>query len=167
MTPRGRLVRIGFAVGLSLAISGCHSDSASAAKGSQTLTPTELFDLRTKCSDLAGRFEAEVKNEKKTDRLSAADLDSFTNRYDPESNRCYVEQFTLHYQTANNGEQQTMQHRSAFDAQEKVTLVSCDDYVHPTGQRRTNCTGKDSKTIPVSDANARMNSLMGESVEWP
>ena len=167
MTPRGRLVTIGMAVGLSLAISGCHSDSGSAAKSSQTLTPTELFDLRTKCSDLAGRFEAEVKNEEKTYRLSAADLDSFTNRYDPEANRCYVEQFTLHYQTGNNGEQQTMQHRSVSDAQEKVSLVSCDDYVHPSGPRQTNCTGNDSKTTPVSEANARMNSLMGESVQWP
>jgi endo-1,4-beta-mannosidase len=46
---------------------------------------------------LARRIEEEVKNAKKAHRASAGDLDSFTNRYDPEANRCYVEQFTFHY----------------------------------------------------------------------
>ena len=167
MTSRGRLVGVGIAVGLSLAISACSSDNSSVAKASQTLTRTELFDLRTKCSDLARRIELEVKNEKKADRLSAGDLDNFTNRYDPEANRCYVEQFTFHHQTANDGENQTMQHRWVIDAQEKVTLVACDDYVHPSGPRQTNCTDRNSKAISVSEATARMNTLMGESVQWP
>ena len=160
-------MRVGIAVGVSLAVSACRSDNSSASKGSRPLTRTELFDLRTKCSDLARRIEEEVKNAKKAHRASAGDLDSFTNRYDPEANRCYVEQFTFHHQTANNGENQTMQYRTVIDAQERVTLVGCYDYVHPSGPHQTNCTDKDSKTISVSEANARMNSLMGESVQWP
>jgi hypothetical protein len=167
MTPRGRLLELGIAAGLWVAVSACRSDNSSASRGSRTLTRTELFDLRTKCSDLASRAEKEIKNEKKTDRLSAFDVDSFTNRYDPDANRCYVEQFTFHHQTANNGENQTMQYRTVIDAQERVTLVGCYDYVHPSGPHQTNCTDKDSKTISVSEANARMNSLMGESVQWP
>ena len=167
MNSCGTLVRVGIAVGLSLAVSACRSDNSSASKGSRPLTRTELFDLRTKCSDLARRIEEEVRNEKRAYRASAGDLDTFTNRYDPEANRCYVEQFAFHYQTANNGENQTMQHRWVTDGQEKVTLVGCDDYVHPSGPRQTNCTDKNSNTISVSEANARMNSLMGESVQWP
>src|SRR5579862_7786176 len=142
MNSSGTLVRVVIAVGLSLAVSACRSDNSSASKGSRPLTPTELFDLRTKCSDLARRIEAEVKNGKKTDRLSAGDLDSFTNRYDPEANRCYVEQFTFHYQKANNGENQTMQYRLLSDGQENVILVSCNDYGQPSGPRQTNCTDK-------------------------
>jgi len=60
-----------------------------------------------------------------------------------------------------------MEHRWVIDAQEKVWLVGCDDYVHPSGPRQTNCTDKNLNTISVSEANARMNSLMGESVQWP
>jgi hypothetical protein len=60
-----------------------------------------------------------------------------------------------------------MQYRSVMDAQESVQLISCTDYVHPSGPRQTNCTDKDSKTVTVSDANLKINHLMGESVNWP
>ncbi len=161
---RSKTVRVAFA--LSLALSACRSDRSPASKN-KTLTRTELFDLRTKCSELARNFEADFNREKKNDRLLASDIDSFTNRYDPETNRCYVEKFTTHYQKANNGEQQVMQYRSVFDAQEKAQMVFCNDYVHPSGPRQTNCTDKDSKAIPVGEANLKMNNLMGEPVNWP
>ena len=161
-----KTVRVVTAAALSLAFSACHSDKPPASQKG-TLTRTELFDLRTKCSELARRVEDRVNSEKKKDRAVASDMDSFTNRYDPEANRCYVEQFTNHYQKANNGEDQVMQYRSVADAQENVTLVSCSDYVHPSGPRQTNCTDKDFKSISVSAANLKMNTLMGESVNWP
>ncbi len=183
MNKRGWLLGLGVSVGLSLVLSGCRfaekqetrSRGDAPKAGEQTdiarvpagLTPTQLFDLRTKCSDLARRTEQDFNHEKKADRLTAGDWNSFTNHYDPEANRCYVEKFTFHSQTANNGEKQTMQYRMVIDAQENVTLISCDDYVHPSGPRQTNCTDKDSKTVPLSEANSRMNSLMAESVQWP
>jgi hypothetical protein len=126
-----------------------------------------LFDLRTKCSDLARRIEQEAKTANRTSRLGADDIVSVTNRYDPAANRCYVEQFTTHYQKAINGESQVMQDRIVTDAQENLALVSCNDYVHGSEPHRTTCLDKSLKTIPVDDANARMNSLMEESVEWP
>ncbi|HEY7388851.1 MAG TPA: hypothetical protein VH640_10095 [Bryobacteraceae bacterium] len=116
---------------------------------------------------MARKFEDDNTKEKKKIGQLAGDIDSFTNRYDPEANRCYVEQFTTHYQTANNGENQMMQHRWVFDAQENVRLVGCDDYVHASAPHQTNCTDKNSNTIPVNEANSRMNTLMGESVNWP
>ena len=148
MTTREGLLRVGLAVGLSLAISACRSSKTSAATASETLARTELFNLRTKCSDLARRFELDFKNERKTHKLSAGDADSFTNRYDPEANRCYVEKFTVHYQTANNGEWQTMQYRSVIDAQETVALVACDElrsgaFWHPERLPNTVLTGSE------------------------
>jgi hypothetical protein len=89
-----KAVNVASAVALSLAFSACRSERVAAPRN-EGLTRTELLDLRTKCYELARKIEAEVNIEKKNNRMLAGDLNSFTNRYDPEANRCYVEQLHI------------------------------------------------------------------------
>ena len=126
-----------------------------------SLKPAELFDLRSKCSVLANRIGKENKAE------FPDDITTVTNLYDPSKNRCYVEEFKIHYQTAINGEAQTMMHRTVIDAQENATLVYCQDYIHGSTPRQTNCTDRNQKKISLNEANAMMNGLMEESIDWP
>ena len=163
---RFRTVGLVVAIVLPLAASACRSSNAPTAK-KEALTRTELFDLRTKCSELARKDEEDFRREAAAYRTSAGDINSFTNRYDPETNRCYVERFTTHYQKAKSGESQIMQYRSVSDAQENAQMMWCNDYVLSSGPHQTTCTDKDSKPIPVNEANVKMNNLMGESVDWP
>ncbi len=159
-------LRISAAIALSVACSSCRPTSSPAAKG-QSLTPTQLFELRSKCSDLRRKAENDYKRNKKTSGFGAGDIDSFNNRYDPEENRCYVEQFKTGYQQTKNGEVQTTQSRWVFDGQDNTALVSCNVYSYSSGTRQTACTDKDSNTIPISEAVMKMNKIMAESLVWP
>lgn len=132
--------------------------------------PLQLFDLRTKCSDLAHRIQQDVAQIKGKSPDTRGDAESFTNRYDPSSNRCFVEEFDSHSQTAINGEAQLLTYRKVIDGQEGTTLITCNLYMHGASfeKSQASCSGGDNDLpIPTPEAVAKMNSFMHESVTFP
>ncbi len=137
------------------------------ASGVSTLSAVAIFDLRSKCSELARKLEQEIQAAKAKVSDSAFDTESFTNRYDETSNRCYIEQFSYHMQTAKNGEWQLMEGRNVSDAQQRNVLSACRAYTHKTALlAQVDCTNGEGKPIPSSEANATMNRLMNENLNW-
>lgn len=133
----------------------------------RTLSAVAIFDLRSKCSELARKIEQEIQATKAQYPGSVSDTESVTNRYDETSNRCYIEQFGYHMQTANNGEWQVMEHRIVSDAQQRNVLSECRSYVHKTELKaQVDCTNGEGKRISLSEANAIMNRLMNENFQW-
>jgi hypothetical protein len=154
-------LRICIASGALLLSSGCRAVD-SLPKDSRAPTASELFDLRTRCSELAAKIEADAKRVKLAYGTSGADIDNFTNRYDPVTNHCYVERLLLHA-----GEFKSLRTRSVIDGQEKVELVGCSVYSGGPRPDEIYCSDKDQKTISLAEANSRMNSFMGVSLQWP
>jgi hypothetical protein len=77
-----------FALSVLLFLSGCQKSSAPMppvdAPSFRSPTATEVFDLRTKCAELGDKI---MKNTVIGDALKKDQL----SRYDPKTNRCYVQ----------------------------------------------------------------------------
>jgi hypothetical protein len=133
------------------------------------LTKTQLFDLRTKCSDLMRRAEQDYEKQEKQYGLEAAAPATFTNHYDPIHNRCYVEEIDSRYQTTQRGDGNTTNIRTVFDAQQGNPIAACIQFIRDKERspKEPGCSGPNNETITLSKANDLMNQSMAESLTWP
>jgi hypothetical protein len=132
------------------------------------LTKTQLFDLRTKCSDLARRAEEESDKQKKELPALAGGIDTYTNHYDPVENRCYLEEFLYHHQRYSNEPGEMDQSRMVSDVQQRGVIATCTQITPDREPPQVPaCNDAGGQPIPLAKANELMNHLMGESIKWP
>ncbi len=134
-----------------IALTGCQS--------AREDNPQQLFEMRSKCAAFATQIEKDYRADPKN---KSADTIAFTNHYDPNSHRCYVEQSGVFDAGGNN----LVQIRNVIDGQEKRTLVGCIRIIGSKPQNPS-CSDENDNNLDPTEAKRRLNRLMSEQRNWP
>jgi hypothetical protein len=120
---------------LLLALVGCQQKERE-----ETLSAKDLFELRSKCTALAGKWNKQQEAE--------GSYSAVTSHYDAKANRCLIRAETPH----SFGSEVTL-----TDAQSNVVLASC-TYV----QSKTYCTLHGVKDLPEEHVLSQIDKMMGD-----
>lgn len=112
---------------------------------------SQLFARRSQCATLSASFRQEYL--RKWPEMTG----EFTNRYDSEGNRCYVE-----FSGANHA----THFRRVYDAQEGKALVDCLESTM-SSDHSPSCYDRNDEKISLPAGMEAANKLMAEAKSWP
>jgi hypothetical protein len=115
------------AIAVLLAVAGCDNRNATSPRQFIPPTATEVFNLRSKCAELAERFEVTLDEAK----LPVVPPVSAVSHYHPRSNRCYVKTETTAF---NQKSEPVTHHLQLFDGQTRELLAAVTDDVGDLGK---------------------------------